>query len=214
MKHRLFDIIRHPNRWKRSLGFGVHSPFAFSFITKVINETEAVYYAYPEIDALCPKNKLVGFNEIFAGGDFAIPEAHLLFRTLCRVNPSVVIEIGNGHEVTHVTISRSVPKAKVITWGTGRRSEMPEEGTVFILVNEMLEINYDEIKDLVLDTIANRTAVLFIRNLRNLSEPRRLWDGLIRRAQWGMGFCDEHTGIFFSSPKLPKTVYSLLFPMK
>ena len=46
---KLKEILKYPAMWRRSHGFGVHSPFAYHFITKVIGEREAVYYAYPQI---------------------------------------------------------------------------------------------------------------------------------------------------------------------
>ena len=38
-------------RWWRSMGFGVHSPFAFRFIRAVLRNRRNGYYAYPAIDA-------------------------------------------------------------------------------------------------------------------------------------------------------------------
>lgn len=40
-------------RWWRSRGFGVHSPFAFRMITRVLCDEGAHYYAFGEIDARC-----------------------------------------------------------------------------------------------------------------------------------------------------------------
>ena len=41
-------------RWRTSLGFGVHSPFAFRFIREVLRERRCAYYAYTDI-AACKK---------------------------------------------------------------------------------------------------------------------------------------------------------------
>ncbi len=38
-------------RWRTSLGFGVHSPFAFRFIREVLRERRCAYYAYTDIAA-------------------------------------------------------------------------------------------------------------------------------------------------------------------
>lgn len=37
-------------RWRHSKGFGVHSPFAYRFVTNVINPGRYHYYSYHEID--------------------------------------------------------------------------------------------------------------------------------------------------------------------
>jgi len=46
---KLDRLMSYPARWRRSRGFGVHSPFAYHFITKVLREKDAEYYAYAEI---------------------------------------------------------------------------------------------------------------------------------------------------------------------
>ena len=109
---KLDRLMSYPARWRRSRGFGVHSPFAYHFITKVLREKDAEYYAYAEIAAFCPRARRAGFNEIFAGKDMSVPEAHMLFRVLCHFNPTEIIEIGHGHEVTNIIIERAVPQAK------------------------------------------------------------------------------------------------------
>ena len=59
LTRRIREIARWPRRYRTSSGFGVHSPFAFDFITKVLRDREAYYYAYPEIDSLCGKTCLL-----------------------------------------------------------------------------------------------------------------------------------------------------------
>ena len=41
------NFVRWPRRYRTSRGFGVHSPFAFEFITRTIRDRDAYYYAYP-----------------------------------------------------------------------------------------------------------------------------------------------------------------------
>ncbi|MBO5456482.1 MAG: hypothetical protein J6A20_08200 [Muribaculaceae bacterium] len=63
-------------RWWRSKGFGIHSPFAFYFILRVLRE-KLPYYAYDEIKAVKPSD---------------IPRRDLLtlFRIVCHFAPEEV----------------------------------------------------------------------------------------------------------------------------
>lgn len=54
------QILSAPRRFMRRRGFGVHSPFAFAFLSNAIREQDA-YYAYESINALTPKRSLRKF---------------------------------------------------------------------------------------------------------------------------------------------------------
>lgn len=45
-------------RYRHKKGFGVHSPFAFTFITEIVHQPYA-YYAYPEIVEACCNGKRI-----------------------------------------------------------------------------------------------------------------------------------------------------------
>lgn len=40
------------SRWWRSRGFGIHSPFAYRFITAVLYDSRRAYYAYADFDSV------------------------------------------------------------------------------------------------------------------------------------------------------------------
>ena len=67
-------LARAVRRWWRSRGHGVHSPFAYRFITTVLRQRgAAAYYAWPRVEAM------------------PSPEWHkLLFRLVCEFAPSRV----------------------------------------------------------------------------------------------------------------------------
>ena len=178
-------LLSYPARWRRSRGFGVHSPFAYNFITKVLREKDAEYYAYAEIAAFCPRARRAGFNEIFAGKDMSIPEAHLLFRILCHFNPTEIIEIGHGHEVTNVILERSVPHAKTTIWHPGKLL-IPREGTPFILINQLPATDYDEIERFFNNHLAEKEAVVVVRKLDAIPENLQIWRHLLTSPQFGM----------------------------
>lgn len=67
-------LLHWPVMWWRRKGFGIHSPFAFSLITRTIAK-RGEYYAYPALRRI-------------AGRDFS--RLSLLFRLICSFKPSTV----------------------------------------------------------------------------------------------------------------------------
>ena len=209
MLRRLFE---YPKMLWRSRGYGVHSPFAFDFITKVIGEKDARYYAYAEIAAFCPRSRKTGFNEIFAGKDMSVPEAWLLFRVLCYFNPAHVLEVGHGHEVTTVILNRAIPRSKVHVWHTERHPDPELLGVVepFVLVNQYHESHGEILKKYVQQLLANGDVVIFLRNLTTLPQMQRIWKYLCDVAEYGMGFTDGYTGIFVARRALPHQIFKIV----
>lgn len=64
-------------RWWRGKGFGIHSPFAYYFVTRVLRE-RLPYYSYPQIDRLA------------SSGAIPAEELKLLFRVICHFSPTAV----------------------------------------------------------------------------------------------------------------------------
>lgn len=205
----LNNLLSYPTRWRRSRGFGIHSPFAYNFITKVLREREAEYYAYAEIAAFCPRARRAGFNEIFAGKDMSIPEAQLLFRVLCHFNPSEIIEIGHGHEVTNVILERAVPHTKVIQWHPGKIIH-PSGDMPFILINQMPRGELDAIRRLIFQPLSEQDVVIMVRNLNVISDNKHIWHELLTVPTFGMGFSDHYMGIYVGYHALPHQNYQII----
>ncbi len=203
------NILTYPARWRRSQGFGVHSPFAYHFITRVLREKNTEYYAYAEIAAFCPKARRAGFNEIFAGKDMSTPEAHMLFRVLCHFNPSEVIEIGHGHEVTNIILERAVPKAKITIWNPGRAMAI-SSAEPFILVNLIPPGETDAVTTMVSKCLETGNAIIVIRNIRTSAAARQFWNALLDNTSFGMGFFDGYTGIFAGRRSLPRQTFDII----
>lgn len=205
-------LIEYPARLRRSLGYGVHSPFAFHFITKVLRERDAQYYAYAEIAAFCPRSRKAGFNEIFAGEDMSVPEAWLLFRVLCHFNPAHVLEVGHGHEVTTVIFNRALPRSKVHVWHTDRSPDKELLGVVepFVLVNRYNDDQGEVLKKYLLKLLANGNCIIYVRNMNTLPCMKNLWDYLCDVTEYGMGFTDGYTGIFVARKTLPHQIFRIL----
>ncbi len=77
-------IFNWLNRIRHSNGFGVHSPFAFYFITNVIY-CKNLYYAYDDI------------KDLLSGYDISVVDVEfyqLIYRLERYFNPSVVLDVG------------------------------------------------------------------------------------------------------------------------
>ena len=199
-------------RWRTSRGYGVHSPFAYELITKVIRQTKAHYYAYAEIDSLCPKGRRTGLTDNFSGFHYAIPDARLLFRLLCRFNPAEVIDVGNGHEVTNTILERAVPRARRERWVQSRPTPLVEEGLVFLLVNLVNDEVAPAVEKLVADLAARPEGmVAVVRNISNDKATGRLWRRMVAGAKGGMDFSNGYMGIMCQLPGLPRQSYDINF---
>lgn len=208
---KLSRLLSYPARWRRSKGFGVHSPFAYSFITGVLTQTECAYYAYGEIAAFCPRARKAGFNEIFAGRDMSIAEAHLVFRILCHFNPTQIVEMGHGHEVTNTLFRNAVPRARVLHWVEGRSLDLqPSERKTFVLVNQLVGDEHTAAAEVIGSLLADENCVIVVRNLSCFPRQREAWNRIAASDYSGMGFTDGHIGIFVAKKGLPHCIYDLV----
>lgn len=206
------QLLKWPRRYRTSRGFGVHSPFAFDFITKVIRDHDAYYYAYPEIDALCGKTHRDSLldNMLFSLGDYERMEARLMFRILCRFNPGQIIEIGGGGEVSRLIIERATPSADHARWSRENPTELSPSATCLIIVNYTIDLNFTIVRSYLLKALNHPGGVIII--FRNLHIPivNRLWRQIAMVADFGMTFHDDISAIYIADPKLPRLDFDLL----
>lgn len=94
---REFRKIRHRK------GYGVHSPFAYGLITKVIEEKSG-YYAYQQIEEL---HRLLHDKQ-----DFSKRKGRLLFRLANRFKPQCIVECGTGGGYATLYLQKGCPSAR------------------------------------------------------------------------------------------------------
>lgn len=82
------DLARRYKRWRHGRGFGIHSPFAFDFITRTLRE-RLPYYAYNRLDAVASAQHLSSAER---------RRLRLIFRIAVRFNPTAVAIIGNRND--------------------------------------------------------------------------------------------------------------------
>lgn len=130
--------LRYIQYWVRSSnskGHGVHSPFVFSFITDVLNDTGA-YYCYEPVEqlrtALQRDNTELEIADFGAGSrvdsskrrkvsaiaSSALKPARygqLMFRMVNYYQPAVIVELGTSLGITTSYLASGNPKAAVTT---------------------------------------------------------------------------------------------------
>lgn len=209
-------IIRNPIKWLKRLrtkrGFGVHSPFAFDFITKVLCDKDAYYYAYPEVDSLCGKSKRKALvdNKLFQSTDFERQEARMLFRIIVKFQPEQIVEIGGMNEVTRVIIERASPHSQLYRWSRENPSPIDPDRSCLILVNNAIEVNFTKIRRYILRTIEeHHTGVVIFSHNLHLPLIRKMFKQVEMVLTFGQTFYDEYTAVYVGYRRLPRQAYLL-----
>lgn len=113
MKHLIFRLnsyLKHSLRSFRSKkGYGVHSPFAFSFITEIINpDTSSYYYCYEQIEHLRYKlkddskaiklidGKQTTVSKVASRSATTAKDGQILFRTALYCKSKHILELGTS----------------------------------------------------------------------------------------------------------------------
>lgn len=94
-------LIGAPVRLARRRGFGIHSPFAFDFVKRVIAQPYA-YYCYPELKALAKRSGLKA------------TQLKLLFRVVLFVRPATYSIAGPDSDALRQAIAAGAPAARQV----------------------------------------------------------------------------------------------------
>lgn len=207
-------LLKNPVKWLRRLrtsrGFGVHSPFAFDFITKVMCDKEAYYYAFPEIDSLCGKTRrdtLPG-SKLFLSTDFAQSEARLLFRVMVKFQPEQIVELGGDNEVCRSIIERATPHSELHRWSRQNPYKIDPDRTCMILVNHVIDVNYTKVRRYLLRAIEeHHTGVVIFSHNLHFPLIRKMFNEVEMVLTFGHTYYDEYTAVFVGNRKLHRQTY-------
>jgi len=130
--------VKYFNYWITALngkGHGMHSPFVFEFITKILNDKTG-YPAYEKVEAL--RNQLLNDKTVLEVEDFGAGSSvdnkskrsiasiakkaakpkkfgQLLFRMIKHYQPATILELGTSLGITTAYLSLAKPDASLIT---------------------------------------------------------------------------------------------------
>jgi predicted O-methyltransferase YrrM len=147
-------------------GHGMHSPFIFEFITKVLND-KTVYPAYSTVEAL--RDQLLNNKDILNVDDFGAGSSvsktnqrtvysiaknaakpkkfgQLLFRMIKYYQPATILELGTSLGITTSYLSLANPEARLITMeGSKEIANVSKQNFKTLGLNnvEVIEGNFD-----------------------------------------------------------------------
>lgn len=223
-------------RHHRSRGFGIHSPFAFGFVTQVLRE-KSPYYAYDRIDALRrevlvaarhehPRRRVIGLHKLL-----------MLFRITNFFNPQRILLLGTAHGMTASAMLQVSSRSELCVCGTlghtaqqvlapyGARvhyfsdvaaacsayiDELSEEIAPFVLVNEISSDEELEAVKSQIFALLDHGGVLILRHLRTSKLMRQLWLDCKQQISQGQTFSNDKEAILIPAPR-PLEHFSLWF---
>jgi len=108
-------------RIRHSRGFGIHSPFAFSFVLRVLRE-KCAYYAYADIESRRRLAVSLGAerHESSRPRIISLKNAKMLFRIACYFNPRAMIQIGTSYGVSTSAVLDVSSTSRLVIYRGGK----------------------------------------------------------------------------------------------
>lgn len=171
---------KYLNYWltaSNSKGHGMHSPFVFEFITKILND-KTIYPEYKKVESL--RKQLVNDNAILEVEDFGAGSSisktnkrnvssiaknaakprkfgQLLFRMVKYHQPLTILELGTSLGITTSYLSLAKPEAKLVTMeGSKEIAEVAKKNfsTLHLRNIEIVEGNFDDTLSSVIEALS------------------------------------------------------------
>lgn len=231
------DILFFHRFLRHRKGFGVHSPFAYSFITKIIEERYG-YYCYDDIHLV--RRQLEHQGNRLARKDISRKHGELLFRTVNFFKPERLVQIGSpaGIGALYMTAYSSKIRALILekdelraettarSLGKYRSGTQIRQGdyvqTLPVALKELKEVDFvffqtAEEKEKTRSYFeeakkySHPDTVFFIEGIRKNQEMRTVWKEVCEREDVRLTFDLFHLGIVIFQPRFHKKNYRLYY---
>lgn len=227
-------------RLRHSKGFGIHSPFAFSFVLQVLRE-KCAYYAYADIESRRQlARRLVASKGSGHPRIISLKNAKMLFRIVCYFNPSNIVQIGTSYGVsTSAALDVSSSSRLIIYRGAdadngifdavtkgyaGRIVEagsvddafdryfsMNQNGRDFLMVNSLDDDRAVDDCTRHASRLLDREGVIVARNLLSDERVVRFVRNVTESLEHGMTFTNGRLIIIVGFKHLPRQRFNLWF---
>jgi predicted O-methyltransferase YrrM len=170
--------LHHHLTASNSKGHGIHSPFVFEFISKVLND-KTHYSDYSKVEQLrqqlLKNNTILGIDDLGAGSaisktsrrtvssiarNAAKPKkfGQLLYRMVKYYQPGILLELGTSLGITTSYLALGNPGARIITMeGAGGVAAMAKQNFKNLQLEniELIEGNFDNTLSPVVNSLAS-----------------------------------------------------------
>lgn len=225
---RIKRLLNAPLRLRTSRGFGVHSPFAFSFILNVLKQKDS-FYSYRNQD----KRTMAARRQ----WDNLPPRSlqHLIFRICNRFRPAIVFEISHSTGLEAMAVLDSSSQCAIMSYdhrppsslfesvtarstdritivsnfskGTELYDSMTSSTTPMVIVNRAENIDTD--RDFVL-SVLRRDGVAVFTDIKHDDVTSGLWREVNDQLEsHGMTFTNDRFGVIVGLSHLPRQRYKL-----
>ncbi|NDV82284.1 hypothetical protein [Bacteroides sp. 51] len=194
-------------RFRYRCGYGVHSPFAFDFITNVIYE-KAAYYAYGEIE---------NSAHVSQAGSVKRESSHskkvnrLLFRLVNRVQPGTIIDAGK-QGITSYYLQAGKRSAGYIPLASENIADLSSMQQVDFLYIDHPE-NIALVENLYEYGVGKTTSrsMMVIRGIYHSADMKTFWKRVVVDERVGITFDLYDLGILFFDHSKIKQHYIINF---
>lgn len=229
--NRIKRILKAPALYRTSKGFGVHSPFAFTFISNVLRQSYA-YYSYPAQD----HRNLIVRNDPAAVHPSRPKCQHLVFRIVNKFHPETILQIGRGTGLNTMAALDASGSSQIIDYDPSGSSPLYTRITSaqrnrifqvdnlrraislykdktadqppFVLVNRSCGNNL-ELSSMI-SRMLEREAIVLFTDIDSTEQTRALWESLNSNlTDHGMTFTDDRMGVIVGIRHLPRQEYKL-----
>lgn len=214
---RIFYKVRHHK------GHGIHSPFVYSMVTKVVEE-KLPYYAYKDIEDRIKSHPKLAKK--------ASKSNLLSFRLINQFNPKSILEIGAdvgvnalyltapSSQIEYIGVELSSLKRGVMSSlvdGWDRRisivDHLPQDRVRFDCVCVDLT-NYSDTESSLVEylfKVTDKESFIIVKGIRTKKRHRLLWNSLVDSDKVTVSLDLFNEGILFFNPKLYKRTYKISF---
>ncbi len=225
-------------RYKRSKGFGIHSPFAFNFVLKVLRE-RCPFYAYDNIHASRWQVTQLASSKKERRGLVSFKYAKMIFRITSHFNPQSILQIGTNHGIVSKSLLSVSSTSNLYTYLGNRNlhniyesitadvasrilkfddikqaiteyhNNLNAENQPFIVINKI-----DKDAKLIVETASKaikENGIVIVCNINHDQIIKDSWQEIKSSMNHGMSFSNDKIGVVVGLKHLPLQHFSLWF---